>query len=389
MQLEQVDFMTIQEQVRAAFEAQYGTAPIATVRAPGCVTLIGGHTEYNGGYVLPMNINRHTVAALQARDDSVVAVYSQAYDETVTFDLNGFQRDGDTWAEYIKAVAWALSEEGYALRGWEGIVGSNIPMGIGLGASAALLMTVIGAFASVSGFAFDKNEMAQIAYKAETEWLGRDVGIGDLLSVAVGNAKEALLVDEQSGTFEQVAFPIEANAVILPTGVLPDRAATEAIVKTRIEENQAAVSAYKVSHLRDLSMSRFEKDADEIEDDIFSRAKHIMTENGRTILAGEMLRSDAVSTVGRLMNDSHTSLQDNYGLVSDEANQMFNCIMEQPNVLGARASGYAVGGLVVALVRDLSADTAMKLAVGCYKKATGKEVDAFVADASAGVEIIQ
>lgn len=388
MQLEQVDNMTLQQQVSDAFKERYGEAPAMLVWAPGRVNIIGGHTEYNGGYTLPININRYTVVALRAREDGVAKVYSTAFDEEVTFDLMQFEHQDDHWSEYVRAAAWALGDEGYALRGWEGVIGGDIPMGAGLGASASLLLAVLRAFAEVSGFPFDAREMAKLANKAEHDWVGEVGSLADVLSVALGKPGEAMLIDAQSMDVEPVEFPYNAKVVLLDNGTRADRAAVESIMKSRLDEIIAAVKAYKVSHLRDLSMSRFEKDADELEDNIFKRARHVLTENGRTILAAEMLRSNAVATVGRLMNDSHTSLRDDYGVHSEDIETIRRIVLEQPNVLGARGAGSGMGGTVVALVSDISADTVSKLVVSSYKRETDSDLNAFVVEPAGGVEVV-
>lgn len=388
MQLEQVDNMTLQQQVSDAFKERYGEAPAMLVWAPGRVNIIGGHTEYNGGYTLPININRYTVVALRAREDGVAKVYSTAFDEEVTFDLMQFEHQDDHWSEYVRAAAWALGDEGYALRGWEGVIGGDIPMGAGLGASASLLLAVLRAFAEVSGFPFDAREMAKLANKAEHDWVGEVGSLADVLSVALGKPGEAMLIDAQSMDVEPVEFPYNAKVVLLDNGTRADRAAVESIMKSRLDEIIAAVKAYKVSHLRDLSMSRFEKDAETMDNVIYKRARHFLTENGRTILAAEMLRSEALATVGKLMNDSHTSLREEYDLRSEALDTMVACTLDQPNVYGARATGSGLAGVVIMLVRDFSADTASKLAVNCYKKKTGESASGFVVKSVGGVEVI-
>ncbi len=358
------------------------------MRAPGRVNLIGGHTEYNGGYVLSLNINRHMLVALRARDDSRVVAYSEAMDEVTEFDLKSFQRTPGQWGEYVQAAAWALADGGHALRGWEGVIASDIPMKAGMGASAALLMCMMAAFATVSGLSIEPEPLARLAHHAEIEWLEHYTGLSDVLSVSISHAGEGVLVDEQARSYEVVPLPRTAKVLLLQTGAVPDVARMREIAQSRLEETASVVRSYRVNHLRDLSMSRFEKDGDDIDDDIFNRAKHILTENGRAILAAEMLRSGAVATVGRLMNDSHVSLRDNYGIPANEADTMLNCVMEQPNVLGARAAGSGSGELTVALVQDISAQTVSQLVSSCYKRTTQNDANVIIVEPVAGLEVL-
>jgi len=380
--------MTQQDQTTDAFEQVYGSNPTAVVKAPGIANLIGGHTDYNDGYTLPININRYTVIALKAREDGQVRLRSLQMDEDIEFDLNDFERSDGHWGDYVKAVAWMLGQEGYALRGWEGVVGSSIPMGAGLGSSAALLVATARAFAEVSGFQFDPLAMAKLTHRAEREWIGLHGGISDVLSVTLGRAGEAMLIDMQDMTVQHIPFPKTAGVVIMDTGVRADASDLEAIVQQRLQENQVAVRSYKVSSLRDLSMSRFEKDADNLDDPVMHRARHIMTENGRTILAAEMMRSKALAIIGKLMNDSHASLIEDYDVHSQEIEQIVECATKQANVYGARGTGYSIGGAAVALTRDFSADTISTLVATCYKKSTGNECQTFVAETADGVQIV-
>ncbi|MEO1663202.1 MAG: galactokinase family protein [Chloroflexota bacterium] len=380
--------MTLQDQVTEVFQTRYGAAPAAVVQVPGRVNLIGGHTDYNGGYVLPANIDRYTCIALRPRDDARVELHNINADEDASYDLTGFQAQDGHWLNPMMAITWALQENDHDLRGWEGVIASDLPTGLELGADAALMIGAARAFAVSSDFEFDGTAIAHFAQTAQREWLGLPRGLGDLLSVTIGQAGEALLVDELSGEYERVAFPNTARIVVIDTGERLNPVALRDLIETRIAETEIAVKAYRVNHLRDLSMSRFEKDAEELDDLVSDRAKHILTENGRTILASEMLRSSAIATVGRLMNDSHESLKTLYDVPSDTANQAVASVLDLPNVLGARGTDYNMGGITIALVSDLSADTVSKLVVSDFKRASGIDAQAYVTQVVDGVKLV-
>ncbi|MEM6285305.1 MAG: hypothetical protein AAF787_24160, partial [Chloroflexota bacterium] len=339
--------------------------------------------------VAPINIDRYTLIALRARDDDRVNLHHTTHNADEQYDLTGYNSKVGHWLNPILAMTDVLQRNGYDLHGWDGVIASELPDGIEMGAEAALMIGAASAFAVTSAFDFDREAIARLAQTARREWLGMPLGVGDLLSIAIGQAGQALLVDELNGDYERVDFPETARAIVLDTGERVDAAALRNLIETRIAETEVAVKSYRVNHLRDLSMSRFEKDAEELDDLVSNRAKHILTENGRAILASEMLRSSAIATVGRLMNDSHESLKDLYDVTSTTADQVVGSVLGLPNVLGARSTDYGMGGVNVALVSDLSADTVSKLVISDYKRASnGGEVLAFVTRVVHGVKLL-
>lgn len=378
--------MTLIEQVTDDFEALYGQPPPLIVRAPGHVTLLGGHTDYNGGYVLMLNISQSTLIALRAREDGIVNVRSTAANEDVSFDLANFDRQPGHWGDYLRGAAWAMGESEYALRGWDGLIGSDIPVRAGMGASAALVMSTLRAFCEVSGIPFEPLPAAKMGHRAEREWVGQHSTLADMLMVGQGQAGEAMLIDTHTKTFETANLPRAVAVVVMDTGTRREN--IQELVAQRQAEIEEVVRAYRVNHLRDLSMSRFEKESDEMNEVAFSRAHHVLTENGRAILAAEMLRSDALATVGKLMNDSQKSLRTDYGISDATVDTLVDCIAAQSNVYGARANGSGNCGTVVALVRDFSADTMRKLAEKCYKDKTGSEASSFVVQPADGLTVI-
>jgi galactokinase len=368
--------MTLRKQVEEAFEARYGEPPSTVVWAPGRVNIIGGHTGYGGGYVLTATVDRGVMIGLRARDDGSVELHSMADDDTIAFDMESFEKSGSGLADLVKGAMWGLGSEGFVLRGWEGVLATDIPAGADLGADAALMLALLRAAAATSGLDYEPQPMANIADKAYTDFIGGRSMLPDLYSIALSGDDEVLLLDMQSLDIERMPFPREARFLLLGLGVDAKPGETERMVGERVDMFAIAARNYKVSHLRDLSMSRFEKDEENLDEDVAARARHFLTENGRTILAAEMMRSAALATVGKLMTDSHSSLRDVYGIGSEAADTMVAVTLEQPNVWGARWSGF--GNAAVALVRDFSADTVSKLVPTAYKKASGNEGEAVV-----------
>ncbi|MEZ4592069.1 MAG: galactokinase family protein [Chloroflexota bacterium] len=183
--------MDLQQKVTSAFAEKFGSAPPLLVQAPGRVNLIGEHTDYNDGFVLPMAIDRGIWLALRPREDDQVAVHSLDFGETAVFHLTTLQNTKSGWAEYLKGVAWALQENGYELRGWEGVMAGNVPKGAGLSSSAALELATARAFQQVSGFIWDAAQMAKLSQFAENKWVGVNCGIMDQMISAAGQAGHA------------------------------------------------------------------------------------------------------------------------------------------------------------------------------------------------------
>ncbi|HMB91799.1 MAG TPA: galactokinase family protein, partial [Rhodothermales bacterium] len=208
----------IQTQVLQRFREHYSEEPAFLVRAPGRVNLIGEHTDYNDGFVLPIAIDRAIWIALRARSDQHVAAYSLDYEEAVVFDLNDLKHEEAGWGEYVKGVAWVLHEEGHKLAGWEGVIGGDVPRGAGLSSSAAVELAVARAFAATSELAWNPTTMARLGQRVENEWIGVNCGIMDQMVVASAQEGAALLIDCRSLDTKPVSLPKQTTVAVLDTG---------------------------------------------------------------------------------------------------------------------------------------------------------------------------
>ena len=202
--------------LRQAFNEHFQGEPTHLVRAPGRVNLIGEHTDYNEGYVLPMAIDREVRIALQPRADTHVAIHSLDLDERVEFDLDLLER-GEGWLEYLKGIAHELQVAGYKLKGWEGVMTSDVPRGAGLSSSAAVEMATARAFASVSGFEWQAMTMARIGQRAENDWVGVNCGIMDQAISAAARAGHAFFLDCRTLEYKHVPLPKDVAVVVLDT----------------------------------------------------------------------------------------------------------------------------------------------------------------------------
>ncbi|RME83849.1 MAG: galactokinase, partial [Caldilineae bacterium] len=240
----------IPDEVSARFAEMFGRPPTLLARAPGRVNLIGEHTDYNDGFVLPMAIDRAIWLAVRPRADQRVVVHSLEFDQTVTFSLARLQNEHAGWVEYIRGVAWALQEAGYALRGWEGVLAGDVPIGAGLSSSAALEMATARAFAAVSELPWEPKSMARLGQRAENEWVGMKCGIMDQMISAAGQAGHALLIDCRTLDTQPVPLPPATVVVVLDTATR--RGLTDSAYNERRAQCEAAARFFGVPALRDL-----------------------------------------------------------------------------------------------------------------------------------------
>ena len=340
------------------FEERFGAPPTLIARAPGRVNLIGEHTDYNDGFVLPMAIDRSVWIALRPRDDRRIRLHSLDFDETAEFDLDPLAHDGGGWADYVRGIGWSLRRAGHALtRGWEGVVAGNVPRGAGLSSSAALELAAARAFAGVSGLSWDPAAMARLAQRAENEWVGVNCGIMDQMISAAGIRGHCLLIDCRSLETRAVPLPPSTAVVILDTGTR--RGLVHSAYNERRAQCEAAAALFGVPALRDVDEDTFASRAHELDPDTRRRARHVITENARTLRAAEALERGDANEVGWLMDESHRSLRDDFEVSREELDTIVALARSQPGCHGARMTGAGFGGCAVALVE---AERAVRIA---------------------------
>jgi galactokinase len=366
-----------QQRIVQSFQSCFGAPPPSLVRAPGRVNLIGEHTDYNDGFVLPMAIDRAVWIGLRPRDDQVVRVYSLDFDEETEFSLQALRRE---------SAGWALQEAGNELRGWEGVLAGDVPVGAGLSSSAAIELATARAFALVSDLPWDPKAMALIGQRAENQWVGMSCGIMDQMISATGEAGYALLIDCRSLDTQAAPLPPETSVVVLDTGTR--RGLVDSAYNERRAQCEAAARFLGVPALRDLDIEGFEAQAGALDEVIRRRARHVVTENARTLQAAQaMCAGDAVE-LGRLMDASHASLREDFEVSSDELNAMVVCARAEDGCYGARMTGGGFGGCAVALVRADAAQTFVSQVGANYLEATGITPSIYVCAAARGAEVV-
>jgi galactokinase len=378
--------------LRAAFRELYGTEP-RLFRAPGRVNLIGEHTDYNDGFVLPMAIERATLVAAAARTDRRVRVHSLSLKESAEFDLDqpGPTRRG-IWLDYVEGVAQSLMGRGAQLRGADLAIDSDVPVGAGLSSSAALEVSVGLALLSVSGVEMDRVSLALAGQRAEHVYVGTMCGIMDQFVAALGEEGHALLIDCRALT--ATPLPLDTSSMVVAicdTNVNHALASSE--YNTRRAECERGVSILSeflpgIRALRDVSVRDFEKYEERLPEPIRRRCRHVVTEDARTLAAAEALRAGELARMGLLMVLSHESLRDDYEVSCRELDIMVEIALKLEGVAGARMTGGGFGGSTVNLVRRDALDEFRETIEREYNKATNKHPTIYISEPGAGAKEI-
>ncbi len=376
----------IGDRVIAAFEETYGSAPDFLIRAPGRVNIIGEHTDYNDGFVLPMAIDRAVWIALRKREDNRVLLYSLEQKEPTDFELDDIQHSWRHWSEYVKGMAVMLQQGGYQLAGWEGMLSSDVPVGSGLSSSAALEMGIGRAFSAVSGFPFDGVEMARLGQKTENEWVGANTGIMDQMISANGREGYALLIDCRDLSMAPIPLPEETAVVIMDT--MTRHSHTESGYNDRRASCEKAAAYFGASHLRDVSRQQLQAAKGSLDDVTYRRAQHVISENERVMSAVEAMKTGDARSLGNLMKASHASLRDDFEVTNEALNIMARIAGEQAGCYGARMTGGGFGGCAVALVRSAKAAEMATAVAKQYAAETGLDPQIYICEASGGTSLI-
>ena len=373
------------------FTERFGIAPTHLVRAPGRVNLIGEHTDYNDGFVLPMAIDRAVWIALRPAAGTAVRVHSHDFDADGEFDLQqvrtaGPAAAGKGWLEYLKGMAWALMDAGHELRGWEGVVAGDVPIGAGLSSSAALEMATARAFSEVSDLSWDPAAMAKLGQRAENAWVGVNCGIMDQMISASGHAGHAMLLDCQSLEPEHVCLPVDASIVVLDTGTR--RGLVDSAYNERRSQCEAVAKHLGVTALREVTATALIVAASQLDGTALRRARHVVTESQRTVEAASQLAAGNTRRMGELMDASHISLREDFEVSSEALDTMVSCARRQPGCFGARMTGAGFGGCAVALVDADAAESVARDTCAAYLHETGNEPTAYVCVPTAGAAVV-
>ena len=377
------------EEIVADFRATFGRTP-RVFRAPGRVNLIGEHTDYNDGFVMPAALEFDTKVAIAPRPDRRLVVRTRRGEETASVDLDaGEIRPTGTWSDYVFGVARMLEAAGHRLVGADLTITSTVPIGAGLSSSAALEVATAGALAAVSGIALAPIETARLCQKAENEHVGMRCGIMDQYAAACGIAGHALMIDCRSLEARPVAIAptcriVVANSMVHHVLAGGDdynarrRSCEEGVRRLR------PVLGEGVRALRDVSLDALAAHRDLLDDVTFRRCRHIVSENARVLEAASAADRGDMVRFGALWDASHVSMRDDYEISCREVDVMVDLARALPGVLGARMTGGGFGGCTVSLVEAGAVEAFEAKLREAYRAATGLVADVFACTPAAG-----
>ena len=384
------------EEITAKYRELYGTEPDILVRAPGRVNLIGEHVDYNDGFVFPAAIDRDVIIAAGSRDDRMVKLFAMNFNQSSAFSLDGVQpaTDGrERWSNYLRAMAWVFHDEGLGTHGINAVLMGNVPLGAGLSSSAAMLVASGNTFAAAAGLEIDPVRMALLAQRGEREFVGVNVGIMDMYISALGKKDHALLIDTRSLTFEAVPLPQTGVSIII-ADTNKKRGLVDSEYNTRRAECERSVELLRahlpgIKALRDVTPDQFAQYADTLPEVTRKRARHVITEDERTLESVEALKAGNIVRFGELMNGSHESLKLDYEVSCKELDAMVDAARSIQGVYGARMTGAGFGGCTVSLVADEAVERFLEEVPVLYKRATGLTSTIYVTTAAQGAQRIK
>jgi galactokinase len=373
------------------FAYRFGRVPTVS-RAPGRVNLIGEHTDYNDGFVMPAALEFATLTAVSPRPDRRLRVYSMIMDETREFDLDSAPASatGD-WSDYILGVALILEKSGRRLSGADLVVWTDVPIGAGLSSSAALEVSCAHALLTAASLPFEPVEIAKICQRAENDFVGMRCGVMDQYISCLGVAGHALLIDCRSLASRNVAIAPNLRLLVANSMVRHQHAGGE--YNARREACEEGVRLLKrmlgpIKALRDVTPNELEARRRKLPELIYRRCRHIVTENARVLEAERALKGGDFAACGRAMNLSHVSMRDDFEITCPEVDTLVGLAQTVEGVYGSRMTGGGFGGCTVSLVEASAVDRVTRIMIDGYRVATGLEAEIFACAPSDGVRLI-
>lgn len=378
-------------EIAQRFTAHFGKKP-EIYRAPGRVNLIGEHTDYNDGFVLPAAVDLSCWVGVVPRGDRKLFIYAENYSEQVEVDLDALT----AWAKrpsaaYPVGVAWALEQAGHRLRGCDLYIAGDVPMGSGLSSSASIEVATALALLEVAGIQLDRTKVALLCQRAENDFVGARCGIMDQFISCHGKAEHALLLDCRSLHARAIPLTADAALVVCNTMVKHNLAANE--YNNRRAECEEGVRLLKtpfpsITALRDVTSAQLEQHRQLLPRKIYQRCRHVVTENERVLHAAAAFEKGDLLTISKLMADSHASLRDDYEVSCRELDLMVEIAASQKGVLGARMTGGGFGGCTVNLVEHAAVEPFVASVEREYHKRTGLKPDIYSLEAAEGAEAV-
>lgn len=382
--------MEMKQQLAHLFEEKFGAMPEFYFQSPGRVNLIGEHTDYNDGFVLPCAIDYQAMVAATPRDDNKIVATAASFDGQVSeFELSlPIQPSTDaTWSNYVRGVATALLERGLKLRGANIAIIGNVPQGAGLSSSACLEVVTGLALTRMAGEEVSLKDLALIGQEAENKYVGVNCGIMDQMVSACGEKDHAMLLDCRSLETRSVAIPDGAAVVIINSN--KKRGLVDSEYNTRRQQCEAVAQHFGVKALRDISIEMLEARKSELDEVAYRRARHVVTEDVRTLEAAEVMPKGDLKRMGVLMAESHASMRDDFEITVPEIDAIVEIVK---GVIGedggVRMTGGGFGGCVVSLAPEGKVEAIKQAIANQYTERSGLVADIYVCKASQGASAL-
>jgi galactokinase len=383
---------SLAQRANSVFQAAFGQAATILVQAPGRVNLIGEHTDYNDGLVLPCAIDYRTVIAARPREDRRVRVVAADYDDAIDeFELDApiERQAAPMWANYVRGVIQQLVQRGLPMRGMDLAITGDIPQGAGLSSSASLSVAVGRLFATLPGFQdLSPIDIALIAQASENDFVGTKCGNMDQISSACGVEGHALLIDCRS--LEVKPVPVPHDAAIMIFNSMVKRGLVDSEYNTRRRQCEDAARHFGLKALRDLDLATLEARGAELDPVTLRRARHVVTEDDRVLAAAEALAAGDLARMGELMAASHASMRDDFEITVPLIDKLVGIVKDTIGTAGGvRMTGGGFGGCVVALVPQDLVDQVRAAVDAAYRGPQGEQATIYVCSAAAGAGTLQ
>jgi len=380
--------MNVRDTVLNTFKQRFGGLATLLARAPGRVNLIGEHTDYNDGFVLPAAIDRAIYVAARPRGDRTVNLVSVDFDAQTSFTLDALDDpDLPGWSKYPRGSLWWLRQKGIDVPGFDAVIGGDIPIGAGLSSSAAVEVVMIELGLALAGATMPQVDKALGGVEVEHQFIGMPCGVMDQMAAALGQQDRALLIDCRSLETTLVPVPQRASIVIMDTA--RRRGLVDSEYAARREQCQQAAALLGVEALRDANLPQLDAAKDELGDVLYRRARHVISENVRVRVTVMSMRGNALDTIGRALRESHASLRDDYEVSCAELDAIVEIANAQEGCFGARMTGAGFGGCAVALVTNEAVDDFLQAVAPAYTAKTGLTPQLYVCRPSAGSGVEQ
>jgi galactokinase len=379
------------QQIQLLFQQVFNNEADLCVQSPGRINIIGEHTDYNNGFVLPAAIDKKVMVAIRKREDDLIVLYAEAFAEKKEVKIPEMKPQGD-WADYMLGVVAQLIKKNYVVGGFEILLTGDIPIGAGLSSSAAVECATIFALNELFSFGLEKMEMVQMAQMAEHEYAGVKCGIMDQFASMFGKKDHLIKLDCRSLEYEYIPFQNQDFALVLFNSNVKHALVDSEynIRRNQCNEGVEMIRKYhpQINSLRDADTEMVEKYIRPQDELIYRRCHYVVSENIRLLQLCEALNHNNLDNCGKLMHETHLGLSEDYEVSCPELDLLVKIAMEQPGVIGARLVGGGFGGCTINLVRKENLESVIYEVENGYKLSSGKEATTYIVNVEDGTKLI-